>query len=414
MLNKILASTLTCCIVLLLTSSCVAESRSTETRPSAQKSPSYWEPSYWREYYIDWHHGFQEGLGEVEVNGKWGFVNSAGQIVIKPKFDSAFGFHQGIATVRSGAILNRRKAAFFDLAGRWNYIDKQGRPIFKKSSDYFMSRDFSEGLAPVLFQPCRPSKPWTLDWDISMSGITFSVPDGSYGFIDMSGDIVIPTKYADVGSFSEGLAKFEDPNGKYGYMNAMGEAVIEPRYDYALPFSMGLARVSIANKWGFINKRGDFTSLQYDSVGSYSEGLASVRKDGKWGYIDNGGRLVIPFKFDDAHSFSEGYGAVIMEGKIGYINKHGEYALEPQFEYFDSWANPVMSGVAPFLSSFSEGLAAIVVGIKWGYIDQKGDFVIEPKFDIAGQFTEGFAKVAVGDKLGYIDKQGKYIWEPTR
>ncbi|EAL2460136.1 WG repeat-containing protein, partial [Campylobacter lari] len=31
--------------------------------------------------------GFNEGLAEVELNGKWGFIDKSGKIVIKPIFD---------------------------------------------------------------------------------------------------------------------------------------------------------------------------------------------------------------------------------------------------------------------------------------------------------------------------------------
>lgn len=406
MLNKISASTLGFCIVLSLSVSCTWEGSSAETRLTVSRGHLYWEPSYWREYSVGWEHGFQEGLGEVEVNGKWGFINSAGEIAIKPKFNQVYPFAEGIAMVRSGAIFNRESAALLGLAGRWRHIDKKGRPAYKKSG-FYASGSFSESFS----RACVLGK-----------STGFLTREEKFGFINTKGKMVIPAKYDDVYPFSEGLAAFDDPNGKMGYIDAMGEIVIETRYNCAGgPFSEGLAPVCIiigggkSAKCGFINKRGhEVIPLQYPELGTFSEGLAAIKKGNKWGYIDRKGDLVIPFKFDDAHSFSEGYGAVIMEGKIGYINKHGEYALEPQFEYFDSWKNPVMSGVAPFLSSFSEGLAAVVVGIKWGYINKKGEFVIEPKFDMAGQFTEGFAKVAVGDKLGYIDKQGNYIWEPTR
>lgn len=389
MLNKILASTLTCCIVLPLTSSCVAESRSTETRPSAQKGPSYWEPSYWREYYIDWHHGFQEGLGEVEVNGKWGFINSAGRIAIKPKFNEVTPFSEGIAMARSGAIITDMDGAFLGLYGTWSYIDKKGRIVHKMEGD-----GFSEGLAAV----CVTGKLTTI-----LTG------GAKFGFIDRKGKMAMAQKYSRVKSFSEGLASFEDPNRKWGYINAKGEVVIKPQYLWAYGFSEGLAKASVDGKnSGYINTRGKFViKPEYNWATAFSEGFAAVKREekGKWGYIDQRGKQLTKFKFDHAQPFAEGYAAIVVGGKLGYIATSGKYVIEPQFRYVAHW-EPV--------SSFSEGLAAVMVGDKWGYIDKAGTLTIEPKFNQAGKFTEGFAKVAVGDKLGYIDKQGNYIWEPTR
>jgi len=374
-INKLLAATLACSVVLTVVLSCKGKNDSSTT--------------YEREYHVDWQHGFQEGLGEVEVNGKWGFINSAGEIVIEPKFNQVFGFHEGIATARSGAIWDKRKAAFLGLAGRWIHINKKGDPAYKKSNFHVSPDGFSEGLAAVWLAERKSTGFWTY------------IVEEKWGFINMKGEIVIPVKYHDVRfPFSEGLAAFEDPNLKDGYINHAGEVVIEPCYVLALEFSEGRAAVKKKEGWGFINKHGDVViPLQYDSARSFSEDLAAIKKNEKWGAINKQGEVMISFEYDYIRSFSEGLAAVKKNDKWGYIEKNGQVVIP--FKFDDA-------------ETFSDGLAPVEVGGKWGYINKKGDFVIEPKFYLASPFTEGFAKVAVGDKLGYIDKQGKYIWEPTR
>jgi len=54
-----------------------------------------------------------------------------------------------------------------------------------------------------------------------------------------------------------------------------------------------LFRVSVNNKWGYINKRGEnVINPQFDYVRSFSEGLAPVEIGGKWGYIDKSGDYI--------------------------------------------------------------------------------------------------------------------------
>lgn len=401
MAKNVLGLTLAFSVILTLTSACEEKAGSSTV--------------YEREYHVDWEHGFQEGLGEVEVNGKWGFINSAGEIVIKPKFNQVIGFTEGLAIARTGAIIDNDKAAFLGLAGRWMHIDKKGQPAYnKKSKFHVIPPGFSEGLAAVCIAKRKSTGFWT-----------YTIEE-KWGFINTKGEMVIQAKYNDIRTFfSEGLVSFTDPNLKQGYINCKGEVLIQPRYHLALPFSEAMAGVGMviaggeSTKWGFINKRGEVViPLQYESVTKYSEGIAAVRnKSNKWGYIDKSEQLVIPFKFDDADSFSEGVAAVVAEGKVGYIDHTGEYIIEPRFEGYHTYGEvptPQKFTYVPKASSFSDGLAAVMVRGKWGYIDKKRDFVIKPKFDLASPFTEGFAKVAVDNKLGYIDKDGKYIWEPTR
>jgi hypothetical protein len=350
--SPMLKSIIVSCITLLLLTSCTTGKQVAKTSAPNRGASSYFEPAYhplyFRDYSVDWNQGFSNGFGEVEVNGNWGYINSSGQIAIKPKFNEASPFHEGIGMVRSGAIINRRKAALVRLYGQWKYIDKKGRAIFKMPSNYYVGGKFSEGLARV----CVKGK-----------STGFLTSEQQYGFIDMKGQIVIPAEYDDVFSFSEGLAMIRDHTGTYpksGYINKAGKVVIAPQYDNASNFSEGLAVVTFAGKKGLIDQQGNVTWLPYDSLEPFSEGLAVVAKSGKHGYIDKSRKLVIPLKFDDAKPFSEGLTAVVVGKKIGYINKSGEYVIKPQFEHFPYWKSPSGSGLAPFVSSFSEGLAAVI------------------------------------------------------
>ena len=55
---------------------------------------------------------FSEGLAEVKLNGKYGFIDKTGKEIIPIKFDYTSGFKNGRAGVK--------------LEGKWGYIDKQG------------------------------------------------------------------------------------------------------------------------------------------------------------------------------------------------------------------------------------------------------------------------------------------------
>lgn len=45
---------------------------------------------------------FSEGLAAVKVNGKWGFINPFGEVVIPAQFDSVMRFDNGLAQVTAG------------------------------------------------------------------------------------------------------------------------------------------------------------------------------------------------------------------------------------------------------------------------------------------------------------------------
>ena len=65
---------------------------------------------------------FREGLGRVKSNdNKWGYVNKSGTVVIKPAFESADPFVEGLALVE------------FD--GKKGYIDRSGKFVWGPEKD---------------------------------------------------------------------------------------------------------------------------------------------------------------------------------------------------------------------------------------------------------------------------------------
>ena len=79
--------------------------------------------------------------------------------------------------------------------------------------------------------------------------------NNQFGFIDETGKLVIPAKYDDTNSFSDGLAVVKI-NSKWGFINKSGELVIPAKYDNAYVFSDGLASVKINDENVIINKSG--------------------------------------------------------------------------------------------------------------------------------------------------------------
>jgi hypothetical protein len=62
-------------------------------------------------------YAFSEGLVRVEIDGKHGYIDTTGRIVIKPQFDAASHFWQGLALVEVD-----KGYGYIDTAGQyiWN------------------------------------------------------------------------------------------------------------------------------------------------------------------------------------------------------------------------------------------------------------------------------------------------------
>ncbi len=292
---------------------------------------------------------FSEGLARVKINGRWGYIDTTGKLVIEPKFDDAQDFSEGMARV-------------WIVGKNWGYIDKTGKVII----DYQFTKDnankFSEGLARAcLADTC--------------------------GFIDKTGKFAIERKYYNVHSFFEGLAAVQI-DGKWGYIDKSGNVVIQPQFAQVNAFSLKLAAVEKEGKWGYIDISGNLVvQPQFEKAYRFTGNLAPVKQEGKWGYTDKSGNLVVQPQFEEAYIFTESLALVKKDGKFGYVNERGNLVIQPKF----SNAN-----------TFSEGLAEVQIDGKWGYIDKNGNPIIKLQFKNNGKFLDGLAWVEINDKVGYI------------
>jgi hypothetical protein len=154
---------------------------------------------------------FTEGMAAVRVGdadtGKWGFIDDTGRFVIVPQWSSAYPFRDGVATVALAGSAGRK----------WGAIDTAGQEII--SPQYSQPLSFSDGLALV--------SNTTYVWGTDATGATKLLPDTHYGFADRAGLRPIASQWRSAFAFSQGLAPVmvgDSPTGKWGYINTRGSS----------------------------------------------------------------------------------------------------------------------------------------------------------------------------------------------
>ena len=91
------------------------------------------DPTFKFKLKFDWVGTFDEGLAEVQLNGKCNFINTEGQILSKQWFEDASDFRAGFAVV--------------GLNGKWNFINTEGQFLSNEWFDWVWS--FNRGFAIV-------------------------------------------------------------------------------------------------------------------------------------------------------------------------------------------------------------------------------------------------------------------------
>ncbi len=163
----------------------------------------------------------EAGWFVVREGGKAGFMNDSGSWVIKPTFDAARNFTEGLSAVMAD--------------GKWGYADPQGRIAL--SAQFQEAWPFSGGLARVK-------------------------KDGNYGYIDKTGKTIIPFLFRDGREAFAGFVWLAEGNGdfppRWGLADFFGAWVIPPMFDEVLETWPGRASVRFKDEGpsAYINREG--------------------------------------------------------------------------------------------------------------------------------------------------------------
>lgn len=390
-----------------------------------------------QEYERGYFSGFSEGLAILWKDGKSGYIDKMGKLVIPAVYDKAEYFDGGLAWVKQN--------------GKWGCIDKTG-----------------EVVIPLIYSAGDPYAYCRFIGDYAI------VKNGKWGMIDRTGKKIVRYIYDGLDYFSEGLAAAQI-DGKWGYIDADGNEVIAFVYDRAYSFSEGLGLVQKDGKYGFIDITGEIIiPFIYNEAYYFHHGLAAMKKDGKWGFIDKTGGEVLPFIYDDIHGdvsedvmfarrngkmflidrktgreiehfeyddssyyFTEGLAWVGNDTtppdtdpdtilyrayKYGFVDKTGKEVIPLIYDIVDFGGGGAFRGGMAAVGEYSAWRGGIIGGpeYKYGYIDKTGKLIVPYIYDSASGFSEGFAIVGNGSrdtmfdimtnyKYGVIDKMGKEV-----
>ena len=222
---------------------------------------------------------FSDGFARVSKAGQEYFINTTGQKVFACDPNFCYGnFHNGLAYI-------------VDKNQKIGYMNGVGQVVIP--CIYSRATDFSDGFARV-----------------SKAGQEYFIDTTGHKVFDCDPDM-------QYGNFHNGLAYIADKNNKYGYVDKSGQVIIPCVYDYALDFSDGLVHVWQGEQEYFIDTTGQkvFDCVPDLKYSYFRDGLARVenKENEKYGYIDKKGHLVIDCVYTDASHFGDGMAIVIRD-----------------------------------------------------------------------------------------------------
>ena len=312
-----------------------------------------------------------------------GLINSRGQLLFEPKFQSIGGFSRGFAQITDTqnliGLINEEGKLLTPMIYAWVYqtesqpyiVLKQQKPGEKESAIYADTMGVKMGK--LTFEDA-----YLFDSGIGIvkvkgkfgavnEGISYIIPpqfDGiqqkSFGMLLVEkgnkcgvyrsdGKEIIPCKYQKCVVLGPNTFAVTLPSGKVGYQNAKKQWIIPPIYDAHISKMEGMTSldesflVLFNEKLGIIGESGEIivpmeyeelVEAEYDPTHFYG---IMVKKDGKYGMINRAGKEITPLIYD-AYSYDfDGHGTcqivlVKKDGLWGCLDtKSGKELIPPRF-----------------------------------------------------------------------------------
>ncbi len=183
-------------------------------------------------------------LFPIVQHGMWGYMDRAGNVVIRPRFDGAEYFSEGLARVKFG----------FGSDARYGYINETGRLVI--GHRFNDAADFSEGLAAVCVARGADEH------------------GGKWGYVDRKGRLAIRAQFSYAGPFRNGLARTFMPrpndSGRLSCIDRNGKALLHRDFS---------AMDEGYKEFGYIHSEAQLIDRKTIRCLEFSEGLAVLPDD---------------------------------------------------------------------------------------------------------------------------------------
>lgn len=179
------------------------------------------------------------------------------------------------------------------------------------------------------------------------------------GFIDKQGVLRIPYRFVNTGSFDGEYCKAAIDWDGNGLINRKGDFVVEPIYQSLSHMGSGICVVvDRFDMEGIVSPERVIIEPQFDRIRRMGDAY-SLMSGGRYGLANNDGVMVFP-KYNEISLLYNNIFSVRLDGKYGLIDINGKsltpiiYEEEFMHKYGCSWAHTYLDGHRVFFNDKGE------------------------------------------------------------
>jgi len=291
---------------------------------------------------------FQEGLAVVSKDDKFGIIDKKNQEVVDFQYDEILEFVNNRAIVRKDqkyGVIDRLGKLIFplvfdDISYTGSLYDTQKDEKIRLYDLNFQEVAYVDGVVELSFSQWmsnqHPEYEFIGDLDRASNRAVVKV-SGQLNYIDSTGKLILTNPFEwfpdalSVAKFNNGFAVYRKKD-KYGLIDVNGKLVQKTVYEASGPFT-GFWPVKDKGNWALLDVKGKVVlPFEYDFIRYFPEMGYLVGREEFFGLVNEAGKMVLPVSFSNIKPFEQPYFYLTIEDKHGLFTRDGKEVLAIQYD----------------------------------------------------------------------------------
>ena len=342
---------------------------------------------------------YQTSLGFYGIfkAGKFGLIDSVGNVVITPQYSNLrqitssqfiVGSEDGdkLINISDNSITTLNRDSNRQKYPQFDQFDNFTNSLIKVriGARYGCISKDSSIVIPIIYNKIN----------FFATGLVIGTLNGYKSIIDDRGRIIIPPKYHDISRFKTNLFKVVLDN-KCALVDSMDNIIFSFIYNDILPGNLTSYIVKDNSLFGVVNPEGKIEiPFEYQKIEKFGNKLYKARLRGRLGLIDLTNKIEVPFEYQEIEKFPNTLCKVRKDNKFGLIDQKNNIIIPIDYQN---------------IFKFKKNIFKIKNNNQFGLIDSENNLIVPIEYQDILRFSHKFYKVKKKGLYGLIDSDNEII-----
>ena len=265
---------------------------------------------------------------KVQIGINQAFIDEYGTFLVPPGYEKIRIFNDSLFIFEDedsiGLIRNNCQVV---VSAHFNEIGQLSMDRALAVQDDLIG--YIDGTGKVVINIIYETFPNFLKRGQFKSNLAIVKQKGKFGVIDKQGKVILPISFNEIGDISS-LMAFSKGKG-WGFIDLTGKVIIQPEFDYAESFKDGLAIVEKMTLQGVIDAKGnDIIPISFASIERLTKDLFIVSNGSKDGIYSSKGEILVPLNYQQVRMIDKDLFLLTSNNEVHYLYLPEKRIIQPK------------------------------------------------------------------------------------